>query len=138
MVRDFKANLYAKYLKMGHEQFKMADFDKAAALYRKAKSFKDTKEIETRVRVSSELIDVKNFMEQWNKKELSQLFDSITTHPYKYSILEGLLNLSERYLGLSDFKKARYLYKRVGDYQILKFKDRVSDLKNKEKEMKKK
>ena len=138
LVRDFKSNLYAQNLKLGHEQFKVADFDKAAALYRKAKGFKDTPEINVRLRVSSQLIDVKNLMEQWNKKELSQLFDSITTHPYKYSILEGLLNLSEKYLELSDFKKARYLYKRVGDFQILKFKDRVSELKDKEKEMRKK
>ena len=59
-------------------------------------------------------------------------------YPYKYEILEGLLNQSNKYLDNLKFKEAKYLYKKVGDFQVYKFKERISALKKKHKELKKK
>jgi len=134
----FKSNLYGKSLKLGHQQFKAAAFDNAAALYQKARDFKNTAEINIRLKACSRLKDIKRLLEEDSKKVLNPIFNSMMTNPNKYDILEGMLNLSEKYLENSDFKKAKYLYHKVEDFQVFKFKDRVTALKNKEKGLKKK
>ncbi|MCP5106494.1 MAG: hypothetical protein GY950_24125 [bacterium] len=138
LMTGFKANLYGKNLELGHQQFKAADFNRAAELYLKAQTFKDTPEIKDRLAVCAEVEKMKKMLELQKKKELNTYFTSLSAQSPKYDIMEGLLNLGEKYMEESNFKRAKYLYKKVAGFQIYKFKTRISDLKKKEKELKKK
>lgn len=134
----FKTNLYNTNLKLGYEQFKAADFDKAETFYQNARGFQDTPEIKKRLTVCQELKKMLTLLQQDRKKELGQTFSTMVTHPNKYEIADGLLYLSEKYLDDSNLKRAKYLYKKVDGFRIYKFKERIEKLKKKAKEMKKK
>ncbi len=138
LMIKIKDNLYAKNLALGHDRFKIADFDQAVVFYQKAQGFKDTPKIKIRLEVCSEVKKITGLLERERKKELSAIFEAMLTLQNKYEILEGLLNQSNKYLDNLKFKKAKYLYKKVGDFQVYKFKERISALKKKHKELKKK
>jgi hypothetical protein len=138
LMLKFKTNLYTTNLKLGYEQYKIADFDKAETFYQNAQRFQDTPEIKKRLTVCRELKKMLTLLQQDRKKELGQIFSTMVTHPNKYEIADGLLYLSEKYLDNSNLKRAKYLYKKVDGFQIYKFKDRIEKLKKKAKEMKKK
>jgi hypothetical protein len=138
LMGQVHSNLYAKYLKSGDDQFKIAEFDNAEALYKKAQRFGDTAEISTRLKVCSKLKGIKELMGRKDFKKLNMAINSISVLKEKYEILKGLLNLSERYMENFDFKKAKFLYKRAAQFKIPDIKERIKTLKQKEKELKKK
>ncbi|NIM15898.1 MAG: hypothetical protein GTO45_28195 [Candidatus Aminicenantes bacterium] len=138
LMRQMQSNLYTKYLKSGDDQFKIADFDNAEALYKKAQSFGDTAEISTHLKVCSKLKHIKELMGRKDTQKLNMAINSISVLQEKREILVGLLNLSERYMENFDFKKAKFLYKRAAQFKISDIKERIKTLKEKEKELKKK
>lgn len=138
LMRQMQSNLYAKYLKSGDDQFKIADFDNAEALYKKAQRCGDTVEISTRLQVSSKLKQIKELMGREDTQKLNMAINSISVLQEKHEILVGLLNLSQRYMENFDFKKAKFLYKRAAQFKISDIKERIKRLKQKEKELKKK
>lgn len=138
LMGQMQSNVYAKYLKSGDDQFKIADFDNAEALYKKAQRCGDTAEISTRLQVCSKLKQIKELMDREDTRELNMAINSISVLQEKHEMLVGLLNLSESYMENFDFKKAKFLYKRAAQFKVSDIKERIKTLKEKEKELKKK
>ncbi len=138
LMTKIKDNLYAKNLRLGNDRFKAADFKGAGVFYEKAKGFKETAAMKIHLEVCVEMEKIAELVARDRKKELGLVFGALMTHPNKYDIVEGMLNLSDKYLDESNFKKAKYLYKKADGFQIYKFRERITALKKKAKGLKKK
>jgi len=138
LLLNFKANLYDKTFKLANEQFKLAKFDNAVVLFTQALGFKKTADAEKWIAVGKQLETISRKLMQGMKKDLGTFFEGLRVHRNKYELLEGLLNLCEKHMENADFKKSKYLHKKVAGFKIYKFNGRIDQLKKKEKDLKKK
>jgi tetratricopeptide (TPR) repeat protein len=138
LILKIKDNLYEINLKLGHQEFRKASFDEASQIYTTALGLKETDVVKRWIEVCGEMNKVQNWLRLEKKKSLNLYLDGQRMRSDKYDILEGMLNLSEKFMLASKFKSSKYLRKKVATFKVAKFADRISQLKQKEKYLKKK
>ncbi|MCP4218097.1 MAG: hypothetical protein GY765_25870, partial [bacterium] len=138
MILKFKDFLYNKNLGLGDDQFKLAAFAEAMAFYKKALLLKDTSAIKNLIAVCIECIKLSDLMKLNKKKEASQFFALLAPSSNKTGILSGALYLSNKLLDEKKYDDAKYLYKKVDGYSISSLIPRITELKGKRRELKRK